>query len=230
MSNENSIYWLAKAGTVPHEHCEKAIAAAQEQVDTWRAAFAKLAEKIGFTKDRPFYFAVNRAGFDPDLTPQTVSNVAIFLPSGGFRTTTESNRELRAIGDLFAKHGIESKVTRSREMDNGSPHLKLILRKKADKQWFSEIVGDLPGQQEPRKVLGRILKKSHPDLKADTWFQQPGTRRLNSGDWLIQTGAEGGFGDGWITYLTAAGFDRLKAWEGLKLIEDDKAAEKAVAQ
>lgn len=219
--SENTTYWLARTGTPGHKHCKQAWDDVNARTKQWRNSFERLASAMGFDDRLPFYFFVNGQGWTSDLSTRPVDNVAVFLDSKELLTINETRRRLCELGEKFKAHGFETKVTTARNLSNGRQHLKLVLRKKVDKDRFREIVGELPCRQDVRRSLGRILAASHPTIKENTLFASPGIRELNDGSWLLET-TESAFSEGWVKYLAADGFERLKAWEGLKLIEEDQ--------
>lgn len=210
--SEESIYWLAKSGTQAHEFCEQAMEAANAKTASWRDAMKRIAEAIGFAPPEGYYFFLSNG---------LVGNTRAVLNVGFF----DKRDRLKEIATAFEVKGLKTRFTSKRYLANGREFLTLETRSKVSKEFIREVIGKLSDSSEFREELGRILHTEFPAINKDTFLASPGTRHLKvDGSWLIHTGVEVDGWDrwgGWIAYLSAAGFERLKAWEGVKLVEED---------
>ena len=218
---EDNIYWIAEPGTQAHEFCEMAFRNCKENADVQLEAVQRVADAIGFENPDGYYLF---------LKDGEVGKVRPVVNFGFFDTQDR----LKAIAAAFEAKGFKTRFTSKRWMANGRRFLTLDTRSKAAKEFISATMGELAATRDFRDELGRILHDAYPAINKDTFFNLPGTRHLKAdGSYIIITGVSGeGWNSwgGWIDYLTAAGFERLKAWEGLKLIEEDKEAREAEKQ
>jgi len=218
---EDNIYWLAKPGTQAHEFCVQAFEETKRKGESHREAVKRIAEAIGFETPEGYYFF---------LEDGIVGDTRHVLNFGLF----DSRDRLKEIAAAFEAKGFKTRFTSKRYLAHGREFLTLETRTKASKEFIRETIGELADTRDFRDELGRVLHDAYPAINKDTFFNSPGTRHLKAdGSYIIVTGVSGeGWNSwgGWIAYLTAAGFERLKAWEGLKLIEEDKEAREAEKQ
>lgn len=201
-----SVYWLAQSGTVAHDLISEAVAASEQQHAEWKEAIKRLLAHFDLPKPQLGYY------FECGLNRDPVHPHNLFL--------RDSEKAMVGMVKLIEAKGFKASIAYRQELKEKA--VAFVLRKKADREQFNQIVGKLPPKIDFRKRLGRKLEEAYPQKNsAGTWFQKPGMNRLSTGEWVINH-SQGGFEGAWPALLEAAGCVQMKAWEALKLIDEDK--------